>query len=231
MEASTENMILRLLALLLFALPAFAQDMKADPQVTTVALSAQADREVANDQVVVVVAAEEAGLDPAALSAAVNRKMSAAMPLVRAASGVKSRSAGYATYPVYKAGRIESWRVSQQLRLEGSDFAAMAQLVGQLQKDLVVQGLSVGLSPEARRAAEDALVTEAVAAFQARADIARRAMKATASRVRAMDIGTSGGGIRPMLAMARQRADSAPPSIEGGTTTVAVTVSGTVELR
>ena len=101
-------MILRLLALLLVAVPAHAQE-KAEPAPSTVALRAQADREVANDLVVATVAAEETGTDTAALAAA-----------------VKSRSGGYQTFPVYKGGRIESWRVSQQLRLESADFPAMA---------------------------------------------------------------------------------------------------------
>ena len=151
-------MILRLLALLLVAVPAHGQE-KSEPAPSTVALRAQADREVANDLVVATVAAEETGTDTAALAAA-----------------VRSRSGGYQTFPVYKGGRIESWRISQQLRLESADFPAMAQLLGQLQRELVVQGLSIGLSPEARRAAEEVLITEAVAAFHARAEIARRAL-------------------------------------------------------
>ena len=52
-------MILRLLAAMLISLPALAQD-KTDPGPSTVSLRAQADREVANDQVVVTVPAEDA---------------------------------------------------------------------------------------------------------------------------------------------------------------------------
>jgi predicted secreted protein len=217
---------------LLIALPAFAQD-KADPNVATITLRAQAEREVANDQVVVVVAAEETGADPALLSAAVNRKMNAAAALVRAVPAVKSRSGGYQTTPLYKDGRIESWRVSQQLRLESADFAAMAQLTGRLQRELVVRGMSVGLAAETRRSAEDALIAEAIAAFRARAEIARLALKAPAWRVRSLDVGTGGGVIRPLaMEMAATRARPAEPAmIEGGVSSVTVAVSGTIELR
>lgn len=226
-------MIARLLALLLLASPAFAQD-KVDPNVTTITLRAQADREVANDQVVAIVAAEESGLDPAALANAVNRKAAAATALIKAEPSVKSRSAGYQTQPVYKSGRVESWRVSHQLRLEGSDFAAMALLIGRLQGEMQLRHLAVGLAPETRRAAEDALIAEAIAAFQARAEIVRRSMKSSAYRVRNLDVGTSGGIVRPLaMEMARGGVSSsiAAPAIEGGVSTVTVSVSGTIEWR
>jgi predicted secreted protein len=226
-------MILRLLALLLVALPAFAQD-KADVDVTTITLRAQADREVANDQVVAIVAAEESGQDPAGLANAVNRKVAAATALIKAEASVKYRSAGYQTQPVYKSSRIESWRVSHQLRLEGSDFAAMAQLVGRLQGEMLLRQLSVGLAPETRRAAEDALIAEAIASFHARAEIIRRAMKVSGYRVRSLDVGTSGGIVRPLaMEMARSGVSSsiAAPVIEGGVSTVSVSVSGAIGWR
>lgn len=226
-------MNLRLVALIFLALPAFAQD-KLEPDVTTITLRAQADREVANDQVVAIVAAEESGTNPAALADAVNRKAAAAAALIRAEPSVKSRSAGYQTQPVTKSGRIESWRVSQQLRLEGSDFAAMAQLIGRLQGEMQLRHLSVGLAPETRRAAEDALIAEAIAAFHARAEIVRRSMKASAYRVRNLDVATSGGFVRPLaMEMVRSAVASpvAPPSIEGGVSTVTVSVSGAIGWR
>jgi predicted secreted protein len=158
--------------------------------------------------------------------------MAAALAAVRAAwcrSQVALRR--IPDLPVYKGGRIESWRVSQQLRLESADFSAMAQLLGKLQGELVVQGLSIGLSPEARRAAEDALIAEAVAAFHARAEIARRALKVQGYRLRNLDIGTSGGIVRPLAQMARASSAAAPVELEAGVSLVTVSVSGTIELR
>ncbi len=218
---------------LLYACAAAAQEHLKEPGPGTVTLRAEAEREVANDQVVVMVAAEETGVDPALLSAAVNRKMNAAAALVRAVPAVKSRSGGYQTTPLYKDGRIESWRVSQQLRLESADFAAMAQLTGRLQRELVVRGMSVGLAAQTRRSVENALIADAIAAFQARAEIARLALKAPAWRVRSLDIGTGGGVIRPLaMEMAATRARPAEPAmIEGGVSSVSVSVSGTIELR
>jgi len=197
---------------------------------STVGLQAQADREVPNDQVLAVVASEEGGRDPAAIAAVVNRRMTAALAVAREYPAVRARSAGYQTFPVYKDGRIESWRVSQQLRLESRDFAAIAELLGKLQRELLVRSLSVGLSTEARRAAEDALVAEAIAAFHARAARVRDALKLSDYRIKHIDVGASGAPIRP-LAQEGMRAMAAAPSVEPGTTLVAVSVSGTIELR
>jgi predicted secreted protein len=198
---------------------------------TTAGLQAQADREVPNDQVQAVVSAEEGGRDPAALAALVNKRMAAALAVAREYPAVRARTAGYQTFPVYKDGRIESWRVSQQLRLESRDFSAMAELLGKLQRDLLVRSLSVGLSGETRRAAEDALVGEAIAAFNARAELVRSALKAPGYRIKHIDVGASGAPPRPLMQEGMRAMAAATPSVEPGTTLVAVSVSGTIELR
>ena len=62
----------------------------------------------------------------------------------------------------------------QELRLESTDFAAATELIGKLQASLVVAGMTLSVSPESRRQAENALIAEALAAFErARAPGAR----------------------------------------------------------
>lgn len=216
---------LAFLLLLLVPVLVFSQEK------STVGLQAQADREVPNDQVLAVLAAEEGGRDPAALAAAVNKRMASALAVARDYPAVRTRSAGYQTLPLYKDGRIESWRVSQQLRLESRDFAAMAELVGRLQRELLVRSLSVGLSTDSRRAAENALVGEAVAAFHSRAELVRDALKVQGYRIKHIDLGASGAPPRPLLQEHAVRAMAAAPSVEPGTTLVAVSISGTIELQ
>ena len=184
--------------------------------------------------VVAFVVAEESGTDPAALAASVNQKMKVALAATKEFAAVKARSGSYQTYPVYNKGRIETWRVTQQLRLESADFAAMARLLGRLQQDLLLRGMSVGLSREARRSAEDALIAEAIAAFHARAGLVREAMKAPGYRVQQLHVNASGGIIRPLMmeSVARPLSSAAvpPPAIESGVSVVTVNVSGTIEL-
>jgi predicted secreted protein len=221
------------LAAVALLLPALAWGQEAAPRdaaFDVVSFQAQATREVANDRIAAVLAAEASGSDPAALAASVNRRMSEALAAAKEVSAVQVRSGSYQTSPLYKDGRIEGWRVSQELRLESGDFAAAARLIGRLQQTLVVRGMSLELSPDTRRAAEDSLINEAIAAFHGRAGVVRQAMKTAGYRVRSLDIQTSGGFPRP-FAMARAAPAAAGPALEPGNSQVTVIVSGSIQLR
>lgn len=198
-----------------------------------VTLNAQAERDIPNDLLTATLAAEAEGADPAQLADGVNRAMQRALATALSYKSVKARSAGYQTSPVYDKNRVTRWRVRQELRLESADFAAATELIGKLQANLVVAGLALSVSAEARRGAENALVAEAIAAFEERARVVRDAMKAKGYRLR--DLQVSGGGqIRPVLAMAARAmaADAiAAPALEPGTTRLVITASGTIQLQ
>lgn len=224
-------MILRAAVLcLLVPLGALAQEIS-PPLFNLVTLSAQAEREVANDVLLATLAAEAEGTDPALLADGVNRSMRRALELARSYGGVKARSDNYQTYPVYDKNRIARWRVRQELRLESSDFGAATELIGKLQSILAVTQLSHGVSGEARRAAENALIAEAIGAFDERARLARETLKAKSYRLRDLNI-SAGGPVQPRpLAMRAMAAEIAAPAFEPGSTRIAVTVSGTVQLQ
>lgn len=198
-----------------------------------VTLNAQAERDIPNDLLTATLAAESEGADPVQLADSVNRAMQRALATALSYKSVKARSAGYQTTPVYDKNRVTRWRVRQELRLESADFAAATELIGKLQANLVVAGLALSVSAEARRGAENALVAEAIAAFEERARVVRDAMKAKGYRLR--DLQVSGGGqIRPVLAMAARAmaADAiAAPALEPGTTRLVITASGTIQLQ
>ena len=146
-------------ALVLACATAQAQD-RAETLFNLVSVSAQAEREVANDTLTAVMAVDSEGSDPAALADGTNRAMHDALKLAQAYRGVKARSLNYQTWPVYDKARIVRWRVRQELRLESREFAQATELIGKLQSTLVVSSLAVGLSSEARKQA-DRLACEA----------------------------------------------------------------------
>ena len=75
-------------------------------------LQAEASREVENDQLVAVLAAEAQGANPAELAETVNRKMAEALKSAKEVPSVKLRSGNYQTFPQRgKEGRIEGWQV------------------------------------------------------------------------------------------------------------------------
>ncbi len=232
MHANPIKALLALVAVCLSCASAHAQD-RAEALFNLATFSAQADREVANDTLTAVMAADAEGTDPAQLADNVNRTMREALKVAQGYRSVKARSLNYQTLPVYDKARIVRWRVRQELRLESQDFAQATELVGKLQSSMQVASLSAGLSAEARRQAENGLIAEAITAFHERAAIVRDAQKAKGYRVKELQVGT--GGVQPRYyATARSAtalASVAPPAVEPGSSVLQVTVSGTVQLQ
>ena len=221
-----------LFALLFTALAATAQ--VPEPLFNLVSLNAQAEREIPNDLLTATLAAEAEGTDPAQLADGVNRTMQRALAAALAYKTVKTQSGGYQTSPVYDKNRVVRWRVRQELRLESPDFGAATELIGKLQANLVVSSLTLSVSGESRRKAENALIAEALAAFDERARVVREAMKAKGYRVRDLQVLPGGMPPRPVFAMAARAAapeSAAQPALEPGSTRILISVSGTIQLQ
>jgi len=221
----------RLLLTMLFV-PLAAAAQAPETLFNLVTLNAQAEREVPNDLLSAVLAAEAEGADPAQLANEVNSSMQRALATVKSYRAVNARGGSYQTFPVYDKNRITRWRARQELRLESTDFAAATELIGKLQAGMVVAGMTLSVSPESHRQAENALIPQALAAFDERARLVRDAMKAKGYRMR--DLNLSGSGpIRQAYAMARSPAAQtmAAPVVEPGTTRILITVSGTIQLQ
>jgi predicted secreted protein len=227
-------MLLALHLVPLFVPLPLAAQAPAETLFNLVHLSAQAEREVPNDLLSATLAAEAEGADPAQLADGVNRTMQRALAAAQAYRAVKARSAGYQTIPVYDKSRVARWRVRQELRLESADFAAATELIGKLQASLVVTSLALSVSAETRHKAENALIAEALAAFDERARVVRDAMKAMGHRVRDLQVSPGGAPPRPVLAMqarALSAESMAPPALEPGGTRIHISVSGTIQLQ
>lgn len=223
----------RILAFLLVLPVLAAAQQPSEPLFNLVTLSAQAERDVPNDLLTAVLAAEQEGADPARLADAVNRTMQGALAVAQGTRGVRARSGNYQSHPVHDKGRIVRWRVRQELRLESGDLAAASELIGKLQASLVVTGMHLSVSAEARRLAENALISEALAAFDDRARVVRDAMKSKGYRVKEVQI-SGGDQPRPMVALgARAMASEsvAAPALEPGTTRITTSVTGTIQLQ
>lgn len=224
----------RLAAALVGAAVAFAGVARAaDPPPATapvVSLSASATLSVANDRVYAWLRAEVDHADPARAAADVNARMARALARAKAVPGVDAATSGYSSYQIADKNQPPRWRVAQTLTLEGADFAAMAALVSKLQVDdaLALSGMNFAVSPEARRRAEDALMQQAIKAWQARAQNAANSFGFQGWRMGKVSIQT-GDFARPapMFRQSSAMAASAPPiSVEAGNTDVTVSVAG-----
>jgi predicted secreted protein len=199
-----------------------------------VGFQVERSRDVANDWIQVVVGVTDEGVDSARLADRINATMSRAMAVAKAAPAVRVKSGGYATHPVHQDGKLRRWRASQDLVLESADVDAVTALVGKLQSELLLRSIGFSISPERRRATEDELITEALAAFKARAEIVRENLGASHYEIVQLSIGTQGGPPpRPVFAEMRAMGASkvAPPALEGGTSRLSVHVNATIELE
>lgn len=193
----------------------------------------EAVREVANDWATARLSVVAEGKDPAAVAATVNRRMKSALDTARGTKGVEVRSGAYQTQPVHDDGRIVRWRASQDLRLESEDVDLLSKLIGGLQgESVLLSEIRFSVKRETRRALEDELIGEALAAFRSRASLVARGMGAKTWSLVNVSIGDSGSP-RPRVQMRAESAiysKAAAPAFEAGTSEVRIRVDGQVEL-
>ncbi|MCP5150897.1 MAG: SIMPL domain-containing protein [Ectothiorhodospiraceae bacterium] len=210
---------------------ALAQEV---PTYDRVQFQVVADREVEPDLALATLAAEREAGQQSAAADQVNRAMRWALDRAREVQGVETRTTGYRTIPVYRNQAIVAWRVRQQLRLESRDASALAGLVSTLQEQLALEGLEQDVALETRRAAEGALIEQALAAFQTRAELVAKSLGRTEYRLVRIDIGTDAGvPPRPEMlvrATAMKSMAVAEPVMEAGTRRLTATASGEIEL-
>lgn len=196
----------------------------------------EAAREVANDLLVAGMSIEVQDKQPARVAQQINTALNDALKKAAAFGNVKVSSGGQNTYPVYgKNNQVDAWRGHAEIRIESRDFKAAGELIMQLQSSLQLTGLDFTLAPETRGQSENDLITEAIKAFQKRADAIRTAVGARAYKNVHFSINS---GMPPVYAKAMMRAapmaaDAAIPEPEfaGGDTRMTVQVSGTIELQ
>ncbi|MFZ3018071.1 MAG: SIMPL domain-containing protein [Gallionella sp.] len=196
----------------------------------------EAAREVANDLLVAGMSIEVQDKQPARVAQQINAALNDALKKAAAFGNVKISSGGHNTYPVYgKNNQVDGWRGHAEIRLESRDFKAAGELIMQLQSTLQLNGLNFVLAPDTRTQNESALISEAIKAFQTRADAIRAAFGARAYKTVHFSIN---GGVPPqyprtLMRAAPMAADAAIPQPEfaGGDTRMTVQVNGAIELQ
>jgi predicted secreted protein len=206
----------------------------APPRYNTVSLAASAQRELPNDRLDATLYVEVNDATPAGAANAVNARVNQALRLARDYDTVEVRSGNNQTFPVYtRDNQLQGWRGRGEVRLESMDFEAASALIGKLQANMQLRGMRFSVSPQAQRAAENALITEAIAAFKARAAIVQAALGGRGYKLRDLDVSSGRNGPVPRMAMAQAAPvarDVAPPALEAGMTTITVNANGTIEI-
>ena len=207
------------------------------PRYNQVRFQVESSRPVDNDRMQAVLSTTAEDDNAARLADTVNRTMDWALKTAKARPRIEVRSGGYHTYPVYDKDKIRRWRATQELLLEGTDFAALGALIGQLQERLQVTAINFSVSPVRRAAAEDELITQALDTFKQRAELVRKQFGARGYRVVDVSINTADSAPIPMLrankglGISSAMESAAPVPVQAGTSTVTVTAGGVIELQ
>jgi predicted secreted protein len=223
-----------LIALAVSIAPAVAQTPVVS-NATVLHLTETAERNVARDRLRVELAVEISDPDAAKVQAEINRRMMAALALVKSAPDIAVETDGYTVYQDRPANALPRWHGSQSVSLVGKDFTALLALVGTLQQNgLVITGLAPELSHEAEQSVEDALTDSALARLQQRAAHIAASLGAAVDAFRDVRVGDAGAPqpIMRAMAMAGGMSQSAsPPVAEAGEATVRVMVQADIALK
>ena len=171
------------------------------------------------------------------MTSVLNQRADAALRQAKGVDNVTAHSGSFTVYPsTDRDGRISAWRGRTEVVLESKDFAAASKLAGKMSDSMQVGSVTFSLSPEAQRAAEQKLSTQAIASFKQQAQSSAQAFGYSGYAIREVNIGHNGSSPRPVMMMAARSmgADakmSAPMALEGGTSTVTVNVSGSVQMN
>jgi predicted secreted protein len=193
-------------------------------------LDAQAERQIPNDEMRVILVTEHQGKSPADLAGRVNSDMAWALELAKGAKDVVAGTGSYRTFPLYQDKLIVGWRATQELELTSTSMARLTELTGKLQERLQVRDMQFRPTKATRDRFQEELMEEALATFRRRAEIVGRHMPSKDYRIVEMHV-NAGGGPQPMMyerAMMKMDAGGAP-AVEAGTSLLIVTVSGNVQ--
>lgn len=222
-----------LVALILLMLPAAVVLAAEDqPRYNIVDFHAEAQREVPNDLLNATLYVELNDASAAALADAINKRVNDALRVAKEHKGVRARSGNNQTYPVYsKNNALQGWRGRAEIRIESKDFNAASALIGKLQANMQLAGMSFSVSPESRRAVQDELSVEAIKAFKARADVLRTALTGRRYKLVRLSVSTGQPGPQPHIGL-RALAQEAvtAPNLESGVSLITVVARGTIEI-
>lgn len=203
-------------------------------------LSAEGSREVANDLMRAQMYVTQTGTDPHALADQVNRVLNAAKQTAEACEAVRVQSGNYNTQPLHRYNDATGetvqtgWQISAGLMLESKDFRQLSELIGRLQGDMQLGQVDFAASPALQQQTENDLMVEAIRAFNTRAEIVGQTLGASEHLLKEMAVQTnSRGRSYPRMAVALAAggpAEVETPQFNEGTSTVSITVSGTIEL-
>ena len=200
-------------------------------------LSAEASRQISNDEMHAALYIEKSNKDPALLAAEFNRLMSQALNTAKKYPTVKVETGNQNTYPVYDNDnrKLKEWRGRAQLRLESTDFKAASQLIAELQQTFQTESINFTVSDKNRQKVENELMIEASKSFQQRAQSLANAWNKSGYQLVNVHLNTNSYSQQSVPRMAMMKASSADAMPEqemaAGESKMTVTANGSIQFK
>lgn len=210
----------------------------AAPPQNVLNLNATGTVEVTQDLLSISLSVSRDGADAASVQGQLKSVLDAALAQAKQSAQpgqLDVRTGMFSIGPRYsRDGRIDGWRGTAELVIEGRDFPRIAQVAGRVPA-MSVGNVGFGLSREQRAKVEGEAQQIAIERFKAKASELARGFGFSGYTLREVSVNSNDyqPGPRPMM-MARaaaKDAESAPVPVEAGKSAVTVTVSGSVQLR
>lgn len=200
-------------------------------------LSASAVLEVQQDLLSMVLSSARDGTDSAAVQNQLKLALESALTEARKTAQpglMEVRTGNFSLYPRYaKDGKINGWRGSTELVLEGRDFPRITAAAGKIQT-LTLAHVGFALSREQRARVEADAQAQAIERFKVKAAEVAKSFGFSAYSLREVSINADDQGpLRPrMVAMETRAAMSdSPIPVEAGKVSVLVSVSGSIQMK
>ncbi|MDH5358397.1 MAG: SIMPL domain-containing protein [Gammaproteobacteria bacterium] len=224
--------LFRLIAALFILLAAVSVSADTIAQYERISLQAIAVNNVANDVLVATLVVQENGKNPAKLAQRVNQKMTQVLDKVAQIRGIVSHTTNYNSHPIYKNGQINSWEVSQQLRLTSQNYDQLGKVIADLNELTTVQSMVFSVSDEVIDSIKEELTKQAITKFRAKATLIAKQFGKTNYRLVHVSVDGNQPIPRPMMekALMSDSHSATSPALSAGINKVSVTVSGTIEL-
>ncbi len=225
------SIFLFVLITMLFGSPLNAHEIEKSYNQIHIEASSAAD--VDNDTMVVSLYALEEGSKATELSRKVNRIINWALNNLKQYKAIKVETESYSTNPVYNKNQVIAWRVKQSIRLESKDMSLMSDVLGEMQQQLKLSGISFDVSREKREEKTQSLIDEALTAYNKRATQIAKKLNFQSYKIVNINVSTSGSSprYRQMDSRAMMSKMESAPAFSAGDKTLTVRISGSIELQ
>lgn len=226
-------------ACIVWAQPAFSQNIRMETPQNVVSLQAQGSLEVQQDLLSITMNTTRDGADAAIVQTQLKTALDAALTEAKKVAQpgqLDVRTGAFQLYPRYgRDGKINGWQGSTELVLEGRDFARLSTLAGKI-NTLTLGNVSFSLSRDARARVEAEVTAQAIEQFKKKAQDVSKGFGFSGFTVREVSINANDQvfnqprGRMEMMQAKSMSADAAVP-VEAGRSMVVVMVSGSVQMK